>query len=310
MKRRRRGSPKGPRAKRGRTLSKTSQTTSSKPNLTLSVSVLHDQMCQKLKNDQDALMNYLLDCQPFLKSQDTEAWIKQFGPADKHVIPCHDQDMCPQCQRMCVLDVTNNIVVCQECGLVVDTTVLLIDTGHTSYTRLKRIHRKRPHFYNPVTHFKDYVKQLTGMEHYRLLQKDEDDMRRILSGYTNITPNTVESVLRKLKLNKKYLKNCVSLAVKFGGYEPCRITGIDYYTALKMFVSLNKYWKWHKNELAPGRKSFMNYPFVFYQISKKLKREDWIQDVKLLKHKKSLDKQHEIWSRVCKHLKNQFEHFM
>ncbi len=302
MKKRKGGSTSGRAVKRGKNSVQTSKI--------VSIETLHDQMCQKLQQDPDQLMEYLLDCQPYLKSQDVGSWKTRFltSPAPE-MTEVNRGDLCQECMCQCVLDVINNIAVCQDCGTVTDSCLLLIDTGHTSYERLKRIHKKRPHFYNPLTHFRDYMKQLTGMEHFVLKKEDEQSLRRVLVGCTDITPTLIEKKLREVNLNKKYLRNCVSLAVKFGKYKPARIRGLDYIYAMKMFVSLTKYWKWHKHELAPGRKSFMNYPFVFRQISLNLGRTDWIDDVRTMKHKKSLKMQHDIWSRMCKHLPN-FKHFM
>ena len=251
-----------------------------------------------------------MDSIPYLDQDDgpetVTAWKQRFGdtPVD------HQQeetevplDHCPVCRIPCVHCVTNNTVTCTNCGLVTSDRLLLNDVAHMSFDQMTHTQRTTIHFYNRYTYFKDYMQRLAATATCNIDPKDEASLRLTLTGYPVINPVTVEAAVRALKLTKKYLVHTVYIAQKLGGHTPVRIDGMEWYNLKKLFIRVSKYWRCHHKRLAPNRKSFLNYPYVFYQLVKNLGyNDDWTKDVKLPKHYRTILGQRRIWSRISREL--------
>lgn len=282
---------------------------------TLTIHHLHETMLSKLECSPDKCMQYLLDSTEYLKEDDGEKtarhWIERFKPdwiprqdpvASPQPTSLVPADHCPICLTPCAFCVKSNVVVCTDCGLVTSDHLLLNDTEHMSYDTMTRLHRKTIHFYDRYTHFKDFVQRLVGTATCTLSLKDAESLRAVLVGYPVIDPRTVEMALRKLKLTKKYLVHIVSIARELGGHEPVRIDGMDWYRLKKLFIRVSKYWRYNAKHVAPQRKSFPSYPFVFYQLAKNLDKPEWVKDVKLPKHYRTLLTLRKLWFVMAKDL--------
>lgn len=275
---------------------------------------LHSSKTEELKNCQDDLIDYLLSSVSFLESGDLTGWKKAHQTQDQEVLTTvevtpadgpnssthyHDINVCPMCGAdSCVEDVVNDIVVCRECCVVVETCILRTDPGHTSIERLKNIHKVKKHLYKRLCHFKEYVQLLMGNYKCNMTDQEEKDLLAILDG--NVTPNTVVAGLKKLNLNKKYRKHKECIARKLGGYQLFKMNNpMIWREMIRRFIRVEHVWKYHGKEIAPKRKIFLSYPFVFWQLCHQLGYPEWTQDVVLLKNKKAKTKQFEYWTKVC-----------
>ena len=295
----------------------TSSSTGTTPSTTKTLSQLHEIMCQTLaESSQETLFDYLLDSIEFLKTGDVRAWMQRFTPSSLPPPPVRppastlaEKSHCVDCGCPVVLDVTNNIAVCQDCGTVAEAVLLLNDAAHTTIPRLKSIARQMPHIYSRLTHFRSYALQLAGNSWYRLNEKDAGVLRRAIDGMVKqrkrkknpppITPDDMEAVLRKKKLTRKYLFHRISLARKFGGYQPERIDGGPWLYMYRLFKRLNVMWRYHAHWLAPRRKVFMNYPFVFFQLCHIVGKPNWCKDLRMIKGISTRNFHCVLWQRVC-----------
>ena len=255
-----------------------------------------------------------MDSTSYLETGDKRGWLLQFKPCTAQLTPKESLqkskqeerkmdesfETCQSCGSGCVQDVINSIVVCLGCGLVKEDKLLLCDTKHTNIERMKSMTKQTKHLYVRLVHYKDLVLRLSGNETCSVDPEDGKNMQALLDGQKNvITPTLVEECMRKLKLNKKYLRNKIYLARRFGKYRPAQIDGYDYYRMVKLFKRVERLWKYNHKTIAPGRKVFLNYPFLFFQLSHMVGRPDWTVDVCAPKGVATLRKLMVYWKRVC-----------
>lgn len=265
----------------------------------------HETMLKSLEQSPEEMMEYLLDSTEFLKMDDqaqaTQMWENKFKTKKTCPRP-RNPDICPECSSAGVQCVETNTVVCPKCSTILHHQLLLNDMEHMSHDTMKRLHRKTVHFYDRYTHFKDYVQRLTGTATYKLLPEDAKNLQATLNGFPAVTPKTVEHSLRKRKLTKKYLVHAVGIAKELGKHEPAYIDGTNWTNLKLAFLRLSKYWHWNRKRVAPKRKSFLNYPFVFYQLAKNLGHPEWTKDVRMPKHYQTLLTLRKIWFTIAKEL--------
>ena len=265
----------------------------------------HETMLKSLEQSPEEMMEYLLDSTEFLKMDDqaqaTQMWENKFK-AKKTCPRPRNPDICPECSSAGVQCVETNTVVCPKCSTILHHQLLLNDIEHMSHDTMKRLHRKTVHFYDRYTHFKDYVQRLTGTATYKLLPEDAKNLQATLNGFPAVTPKTVEHSLRRRKLTKKYLVYAVGIARELGKYKPAYIDGTNWTNLKLAFLRLSKYWHWNRKRVAPKRKSFLNYPFVFYQLAKNLGHPEWTKDVRMPKHYQTLLTLRKIWFTIAKEL--------
>ena len=167
-------------------------------------------------------------------------------------------------------------------------------------TTLTKIHR-----YKRIVHFKDYMRSLHGEIPCTLLPEDEEKIKMAL-GTGAITPTTVLAALKKTKLNHKHRKHKEFLAWMLSGREwkSTTILHADYTKMCKLFRAIERLWDKPSFKRNKGRrKVFMSYPYVFWRLAQLVGQEEaYCKDVKLLKSKVLLQKQHDLWLEVCRKL--------
>lgn len=270
----------------------------------MTLNELHANYEQTLKDSPDNLINYLLNSMEFLKTGDVQGWKDKFQPtlgAAQVESTTKTQTTCLSCRSTDFAeDVVQNVVVCRNCGLVSEHTLLKSDFAHCSISRARHIQRTYKHIYKRIVHFKTFVQHLAGNFKCPMTSEEENDLRHILNGHP-ITPNAVVVALKKLKLNKKLRKHKYQIARKLGGYKLMLFNdALTWHHMLKMFIRLEGVWRYHGKRIAPGRKIFLSYPFIFYQFCHLMNKREWLQDVQLLKNKKALTLQYAYWDEVCK----------
>lgn len=277
--------------------------TTSWENLTMDQ--LHEQeMIERTHQGQD-LMDYLLQVAPILSTDDKTLFVKTFHPEWLQVVQTppkcvKNPDLCSKCGSVCAVCAETNSVTCTQCGLVNCVTFLGNDQDHMSFDQLSRLDRKHPHLYDRLVHFRNYIRRLMAEETVKVPLAHDQTLRAILDGFPCIDPRTVEVAIKQTKLGKLYSPHCVQLARLLGNYKPVQISGIDVYNLLQLFRRVSRHWHYYRKEIAPGRKSFLSYSFVFYQLAFNLGHSEWTHDVKLPRHTRTLWKQVAIWEKICK----------
>lgn len=270
----------------------------------LTLEELYEQELDRRTSNGQDVMDYLLEAAPILSTGDKKLFLKTFHPTylQNTENPLHNTDVCASCGMTCVLCVETNSVTCTRCGLVSCTTFVGNDQAHMSFDQLSRIDRKHPHLYDRLVHFRNYIRRLMAEETLNVPDSHVQRLQAILSGFPCVDPRTVDMACKKAKLSKLYTPHRVQLARLLGSYKPVQITGLDVYNLIQVFRRVSRQWHFHRKEIAPGRKSFLSYSFVFYQLAFNLGHADWTQDVKLPRHTRTLWKQVAIWEKMCKPL--------
>lgn len=266
---------------------------------------IHTQKSQTL--DGEALIEYLLDSLPYIKAEDSAGYLTAFGPSKKLTKndlaqALRDQYKCQE--KGCTGDLVDcgGAGVCAECAIVAWEGLGPDQGKNLSYERsrttLYRIHR-----YVRLVHFKDLMRALQGEMPCKLPPDDEERVRACLGNTGAITPTTVLAALKKCKLTKKFRKHKEYLAWYL---SERRWTGVvirhaDYMQMCKMFKVIERMWDLKSSKKFKGkRKVFLSYPYVFWRLSQLIGHdEEYCRDVQLLKSKKLLAKQHELWKGVC-----------
>lgn len=278
----------------------------------LTIDQLHEQEMQHRTAQNEDLMDYLLEVAPILSTNNKQLFVQTFHPEwlktteqPSPLPPTINSDLCVVCNKACVVCAETNTVTCTSCGLVKCTTFVGNDQDHMSFEQLTRLDRKHPHLYDRVVHFRNYVRRLMAEETLKVPASHVKNLQAILSGFPCVDPRTVEIACKRAKLSKLYSAHRIQLARLLGGHKPTRIDPMGVYNLLKLFRRVSRHWHYYRKDIAPERKSFLSYSFVFYQLAFNLGHGDWTHDVKLPRHTRTLWKQMAIWEKLCKPLQLQ-----
>ena len=254
-------------------------------------------------------IEYLLDSLPFIKNQDNQGYMEFFGYAQKEskkeLLARAERDMyeCAECGGY-LIDCGGS-GVCTDCAVVAWEGLCIAAKNTMTYERCQTT-RVRIHRYVRLVHFKDYMRSLHGEIPCKLTAADEERVVLALEPGTAITPTTVLAALKKCKLNYKHRKHKEFLAWKLSGrtWRSSVILHADYVQMCKMFRAIERLWdKPSFKRLKGKRKVFLSYPYVFWRLAQLIGKERaYCKDVHLLKSKILLQKQHELWSVVCRKL--------
>jgi hypothetical protein len=144
---------------------------------------------------------------------------------------------------------------------------------------------------------KDYLNTLCGLTHNVLSASQMSTLSAVLDG-ADCTPQSVLRALRRLGIQKRHRKRVFTLARVLGGYEPVVICPGDYQQIYKMFLRIELAWNHHHREIAPGRRVFFNYGFVFQQIAKSIGKSHYARDVTPMKNTRLRRRQIKQWDRL------------
>jgi len=280
---------------------------------TMTLDALHEKKLREIQSKGGCVMDYLLQAASFL-SRETEdnkmKYMEMFFPdlligtqAPPPVQLSQQDAKCGECGSMCVLCVVTNTVVCRSCGLVENMTVLGNTIGYLSFDQMRRIDRKKVHFYNRCVHFRTYVRRLTAEQPVKISEAHDRSIRAIVDGYAHVDPRLMEMTIRRLNLTKFYLVHVIQLCKQYGKYDCISLGGMEWFRLSTLFRRVSKWWHFNRKHVAPKRKSFLSYSFVFYQLAHNLSHPEWTKDVRLPKHYRTLMEQFSIWEKMCKPLR-------
>lgn len=283
---------------------------------------LHQEHTKNLS--QEELMNYLLDAQNYLKTEDLDGWMKNFAPISSRTEPSHVHyppqkrakrsdyaavikmmAPCNACKQECVIDdVAEGNAVCTACGTIQDMYALGVDCAHMSVDRMKNGHRHVVHRYSRVVYFKSFLDSIQGLTEPQVTQQVLDDLRLLLNGNENIGPHDVVKALRTLKISDRYRRHKYTLTEKLNtSYTPIKIQGPDYIKLLQCFLRIELAWNMHVKKSLKKRKAFLSYPYVFYQLCFHLNITHYTGKHHLLKDTRLLSHQHHLYRQVAAYCK-------
>lgn len=275
---------------------------------------LHNNKLATLAGEE--MMEYLLNAMEYLKTGDIHGWKEKFLPAPVvEEKPRKRLRQCPSTAPYCPLpcctgcgadqlidDVAEGQVVCINCGLILYQGVFTADSAHCDMDRLMTGPRVHIHRYSRIVHFRTTMRLMQGesspvIEDELLLRMQAE----LDGGKDPITVESVSKMLRKLKISRKYRRHRWWIAAALGGEILPVFDAEVVLPMLKMFRVLEYHWDRHKKEIAPGRKVFFSYRFIFHQFALALGRPDMTGPHHLLKSAKLAAYQKECYRRSCKY---------
>lgn len=249
-------------------------------------------------SNEEELIEYIMDSLEYINNNDLQGYNRKFSPTpQKSQGGILASDFNLNCACGGYLVVSSGEETCIECGVIVPGSNLGNDENHMAYDRM-RGPRIRIHRYKRIVHFYEFIRFLQGHVVCRI---DDADLKRVRDHLadTEITPWTVQYSLLKCGL-QRYRKHRHYLAKVLSGgeWQPVDISPDVLFQLMKLFKQINELWSRQHKDIAGTRKVFLSYPFTYYQLCRKIGREDLTHGVRLLKSKKLLDKQHEYWNRL------------
>lgn len=267
-----------------------------------------------MMTDETRLFDYLLNSQSYLKTGDLSGWKNHFQPQVVVKQPVKRLRQCPStapviplpkcsgCQTMNVIDdVPQGQHVCTNCGLIQQQVVFTADSAHSSMSRLMNTARVSIHRYSRVVHFKTTIRLMQGDSRPQIPPETLSRMRAELDGNARPTVENVNVILRKLGLARKYRRHRFTLTVLLGAPDIPLIDAQVILTMLKMFRRLEYFWDYHHKTIAPGRKVFFSYRFIFYQFAHHLGHPELTGKHHLLKNNKLSRRLIEAYRRSCQY---------
>jgi hypothetical protein len=261
-------------------------------------------------------MNYLLDCQPYLKENNLNGWMLKFQdteppvqePKQKkrrmspNVVFLERLPRCSECNSNHVIDdVETGSVVCTACGIVQATPSLTTGPANMSADRMMNGTRIAIHRYSRVIYFRSFMLSIQGVTSPEISKQNEKALRLMLAGKSSIKPTNVRECLKKMGLSGRYRRHIESLTetLSDGKYKPLKIPHDTLIRLLTLFRKVECAWDHGVKQDNTTRKVFLSYPYVYYQLCFHLDVMHLTDASYLLKSPKLLFKLHTIYGKIA-----------
>lgn len=276
---------------------------------------MHAEMLTTLEGEM--LFDYLMSSMVYLKTEDLEGWKEQFLSKEQaevvvkpknlrqspNAAPYVPLPLCEACGGDEVIDdVPQGQYVCTTCGLIQKLGVFSGGPAHCSMDRLMNTARVHIHRYSRIVHFRTTIRLMQGdscpeMDPATLLR-----LRTEIDGNgLPVTVDLVSKALRKLGLARKFRRHRCRIAELLGHSLLPTIPAAIVMDMLKLFRRLEYYWGFYHAEIAPKRKVFLSYRFVFYQFAHQLGHPELTGSHHLLKNERLSQFQFDSYARASKH---------
>jgi hypothetical protein len=271
------------------------------------------------------LMDYLMDCQDYIKSDDLTGWQTKFDPESlkrcatslqsvkpkrrrmsPNAVLLEPERKCKNCNATAIIDdVTQGSSVCTACGMIQYSQLFTAEpvpyaagAGHTLTAERYHVHR-----YSRVVYFRSFLQSLSGLTTPKITDSELASLRATLVG-----PVTVEKVQKALIVTKltrlRRHKYRLAEMCSNGAFKAAQIESDMFLRLLKLFRIVEVYWEERKMKLhCPTRKVFLSYSYLFYQFCHHLGCPQYTGTHHLLKGKKLQQLQHKVYGRIAKKAK-------
>lgn len=212
------------------------------------------------------------------------------------------QDTCIQCKGQVLSCPLTSSVKCVSCGF--ECFVLDAISSNMSYTTDVDF---TSFSYKRTNHFEQWLQCLQGKETVEIPDEkwkqimEEFFQRRILNA-SLITAKLVREVLKHLKFDKLY-KHANYISYRLSGIPPQRLPPKEEEKCRLMFLAAQEPFKRHKG---PIRKNFLSYSYCLYKFCELLGCDNILSTFSLLKGRDKLEKQDEIFKKICADLNWEF----
>lgn len=282
----------------------------------MSLEFLHSTHLSTLTGEEQ--IDYLMNCQDYLKEGDVNGWKKRFAPesSTENNSQTHTKrrrmspDACiwtplPPCKGCksndIIEDTMEGSTVCTACGLIQTTQVLGMGTANMSYEQLKNGKSKQVHQYSRVVYFRSFLMGLQGLTKPSVSPEELKSMQAISGGVSFVDEDVVIKILKKMKKTTKYRRHKYSIATMLNkSFTPVQIDSDVFFELLRLFRVVECHWQHGMKRKLGERRVFFSYPYVFYQLCHHLGVMEYTGPHHLLKNKELLNKQHYAYGCIAK----------
>lgn len=220
-------------------------------------------------------------------------------PLDVKVMP---NEICDECDDIMVLESRSSTLVC-SCGnwkYYLDAT-----SSHMAYGEEVEF---TAFAYLRMNHFNERLTYSQAKESTRIaledIQKVMDRLiERRISDTDKITMEMTYAIAKELKMRHVYKQN-TQLWCRITGKPPLRMSPEQEEQLRSMFRAVNRLWLRYKPE---ERKNFLSYNYIIFKFCQLLGMDKFCGLYKLLKGDKKLEKQDEIFKKICEDPELQWE---
>lgn len=214
-----------------------------------------------------------------------------------------DELVCDLCNVMRVVNITEALAVCTECG----SAVKFQDTS-TNVEFSNEIQVLSPFAYKRLNHFKEHLVQLQGRESSPPTQEIIDSLlielkKDRITDVNDVTMDRIKSYLKKLRLNKHY-EHIPAIINKLCGLPPPIITRELEQKLISMFEQMQAPFDIH---CPSNRKNFLSYSYTLHKMCQQLGEIHLLPCFPLLKSREKLYLQDQIYSKICEDLNWSFK---
>jgi len=211
--------------------------------------------------------------------------------------------MCKVCDREMTLIQSEGMFLCQGCG---EFNSIIIESEIPSHKDSMNEKRKYP--YNPINHLIEKLnqfqaKQTTKIPQY-IYEVVRKEIRKNLLEIHEVTPETIQDILKKYKLDLYYEHNYLIFS-HITDTPPPSLTRDDEDDVKKRFKMTELPFKLFKPDM---RNNYQSYSYVLHkiflikmEIDKNPQMEINAKYFKLLKSRDKLKKHDNIWKKICKY---------
>ena len=212
-------------------------------------------------------------------------------------------DVCPHCGEGQQRRITKTSqLACSKCGVecpYVDMSSKSLGWGQeVEYQQFS--YKRQTHFNELLASFQ--AKESTQIAPHTMERICEQLWRENVS-IDDITPKKIRSVLKKLGL-RKYYENTTAIACELTGTEPPRLSSAEEQQMRAMFLAIQQPFQKH---CPPERKNFLSYHYVLFKFAQLMSgMDEYLPLFSLLKGKEKLQRQDEIFEKICHELEWEF----
>lgn len=224
--------------------------------------------------------------------------MKDFMRDIEHIQPevkVMPSEICDECDYTMELESRSSLLVCSCCGNwrpYLDAT-----SSHMAYGEEVEFTNFA---YLRLNHFNERLTYSQAKESTRI---DVQDIKRVMDRLiekritdpNKITMEMTYAIAKELKMRHVYKQN-TQLWSRITGKSPLRMSPEHEEQLRSMFRAVNRLWPKYKPE---ERKNFLSYNYCLYKFCELLGLDDYLPLYKLLKGDKKLEKQDEIFQKIC-----------
>lgn len=220
-------------------------------------------------------------------------------PIDVKVMP---NEICDECDDNMILESRSSTLVC-SCGnwkYYLDAT-----SSHMAYGEEVEF---TAFAYLRMNHFNERLTYSQAKESTRIdigdIQKVMDRLiERRITDTDKITMEMTYAIAKELKMRHVYKQN-TQLWCRITGKPPLRMSPEQEEQLRSMFRAVNRLWLRYKPD---ERKNFLSYNYIIFKFCQLLGMDKFCGLYKLLKGDKKLEKQDEIFKKICEDPELQWE---